>query len=83
MKSEMEFVDFDDMLARHMKAAEFAAEYKRLEGEFKEIKKSMRRGAPRVEAASCYTEWQRGLFEGMSVRELSDLAMNEYEENKQ
>lgn len=24
-----------------------------------------------------YTEWQRGLFEGMSVREISTLAMEE------
>jgi hypothetical protein len=26
-----------------------------------------------------YTEWQRNLFEGMSVRELSDAAMRSYE----
>jgi hypothetical protein len=26
-----------------------------------------------------YTEWQGGLFEGLSVRELSDLAMESYE----
>jgi hypothetical protein len=25
-----------------------------------------------------YTEWQRNLWEGMSVREISDLAMKEY-----
>jgi hypothetical protein len=27
-----------------------------------------------------YTEWQRNLWEGMSVREISDLAMKEYKE---
>jgi hypothetical protein len=27
-----------------------------------------------------YTEWQRSLFEGLSVRELSELAMQSYEE---
>ena len=26
-----------------------------------------------------YTEWQSSLFEGMSVRTLSDLAMKDYE----
>jgi hypothetical protein len=26
-----------------------------------------------------YTEWQRTLFEGMSVRELSDAAMHSYD----
>jgi hypothetical protein len=25
-----------------------------------------------------YTEWQRNLFDGMSVKELSNLAMKEY-----
>jgi hypothetical protein len=25
-----------------------------------------------------YTEWQKGLFNDMSVKELSNLAMNEY-----
>jgi hypothetical protein len=25
-----------------------------------------------------YTEWQRNLWEGMSVREISDMAMKEY-----
>jgi hypothetical protein len=25
-----------------------------------------------------YTEWQRGLFDNMSVKELSNIAMNEY-----
>jgi len=25
-----------------------------------------------------YTEWQRGLFNDLSVKELSNLAMNEY-----
>ena len=27
-----------------------------------------------------YTEWQRGLFDAMSVKELSAAAMQEYEE---
>ena len=27
-----------------------------------------------------YTKWQRSLFDGLSVRELSDLAMKSYEE---
>jgi hypothetical protein len=27
-----------------------------------------------------YTEWQRGLFNDMSVKELSNLAMKEYKE---
>jgi hypothetical protein len=26
-----------------------------------------------------YTEWQRGLFDKMSVKELSNIAMKEYE----
>ena len=26
-----------------------------------------------------YTEWQRGLFDAMSVKELSSLAMKEYD----
>ena len=26
-----------------------------------------------------YTKWREGLFEGLSVRDLSNLAMNEYE----
>jgi hypothetical protein len=29
-----------------------------------------------------YTEWQRNLFNDMSVKELSDLAMKEYIKNK-
>lgn len=29
-----------------------------------------------------YTEWQRDLFDTMSVKELSDLAMQEYKEHK-
>jgi hypothetical protein len=28
-----------------------------------------------------YTEWQRGLFEKMSVKELSNTAMEEYKNN--
>ena len=28
-----------------------------------------------------YTEWQRGLFDGMSVKELSSLAMKEYKKD--
>jgi hypothetical protein len=28
-----------------------------------------------------YTEWQRDLFNDMSVKELSNLAMNEYKSN--
>jgi hypothetical protein len=28
-----------------------------------------------------YTEWQRGLFDNMSVKELSNVAMNEYKNN--
>ncbi|MDR2546363.1 MAG: hypothetical protein LBC96_02480 [Lachnospiraceae bacterium] len=28
-----------------------------------------------------YTEWQRGLFDDMSVKELSNIAMNEYKSN--
>jgi hypothetical protein len=28
-----------------------------------------------------YTEWQRGLFDKMSVKELSNTAMEEYEDN--
>jgi hypothetical protein len=28
-----------------------------------------------------YTEWQRGLFDNMSVKELSNIAMNEYKNN--
>jgi len=28
-----------------------------------------------------YTEWQQNLFEGMSVRELSNAAMQEYRNN--
>ncbi|MDR2542823.1 MAG: hypothetical protein LBC80_05160 [Treponema sp.] len=28
-----------------------------------------------------YTEWQRGLFDNMSVKELSNIAMNEYKSN--
>jgi len=28
-----------------------------------------------------YTEWQRGLFDGMSVKELSRLAMKEYKKD--
>ena len=29
-----------------------------------------------------YTEWQRGLFNDLSVRELSNRAMNEYKNQK-
>jgi hypothetical protein len=28
-----------------------------------------------------YTEWQKGLFDKMSVKELSNTAMEEYEDN--
>ena len=28
-----------------------------------------------------YTEWQRNLFNDLSVRELSNMAMNEYKES--
>jgi hypothetical protein len=28
-----------------------------------------------------YTEWQRGLFDTMSVKELSNTAMEKYEDN--
>jgi hypothetical protein len=28
-----------------------------------------------------YTEWQRGLFDEMSVKELSNIAMKEYKNN--
>jgi len=28
-----------------------------------------------------YTEWQRGLFDDMSIKELSNLAMKEYKSN--
>ena len=28
-----------------------------------------------------YTEWQRGLFDNMSVKELSNIAMKEYDRN--
>ena len=28
-----------------------------------------------------YTEWQRGLFDNMSVKELSNIAMKEYKNN--
>jgi hypothetical protein len=30
-----------------------------------------------------YTEWQRDLFNNMSVKELSNLAMKEYDKNTQ
>jgi hypothetical protein len=29
-----------------------------------------------------YTKWRRGMFDGMSVRELSQLAMREYEQRE-
>ena len=29
-----------------------------------------------------YTEWQRGMFDNMSVRELSNLAMKDYKSNQ-
>jgi hypothetical protein len=28
-----------------------------------------------------YTEWQRGLFDNMTIKELSNLAMKEYKSN--